>query len=89
MFIPLLDGALENCVPRISEPCHGDGSMRHFTYGDGVYASRDNLKTCRNRNVTPLIKLKVRSTPNRKGAGDVRGMAVRVQFGGSYPNREK
>ena len=89
MFIPLLDDALENCVPRTSESGHAGGSTRCSAYGDGAYVSRDNLKACRDRNVTPLIKLKVSSTPKGKGAGDVWGMAVRDQFGGSDPNRVK
>ena len=89
MFIPLLDDALENCVDPASESSHADSSTRYSAYGDGAYASRDNLKACRERNVTPLIKLKVSSTPKGKGAGDVWGMAVRDQFGGSDPNRVK
>ena len=68
MFIPLLDDTLENCVPRTSESDHAGGSTRCSAYGDGAYASRDNLKACRDRNVTPLIKLKVSSTPKGKGA---------------------
>ena len=92
MFIPLLDDALENCV-RAADPApessHADSSTRYSAYGDGAYASRDNLKACKERNVTPLIKLKVSSTPKGKGAGDVWGTAVRDQFGGSDPNRVK
>ena len=89
MLVPLLDDALENCVPQTSESGHAGGSTRCSAYGDGAYASRDNLKACRDRNVTPFIKLKVSSTPKGKGAGDVWGMAVRDQFGGSDPNRVK
>ena len=89
MLIPLLDDALENCVPHASESGHAGGPTRYSAYGDGAYASRDNLKACRDRNVTPFIKLKVSSTPKGKGAGDVWGMAVRDQFGGSDPNRVK
>ena len=89
MFVPLLDDALENCVGPASEPGHADSPAKCSAYGDGAYASRDNLKACKERNVTPLIKLKVSSTPKGKGAGDVWGMAVRDQFGGSDPNRVK
>ena len=89
MFIPLLDDALKNRVPRTSESGRAGGSTRCSAYGDGAYASRDNLKACRERNVTPLIKLKVSSTPKGKGAGDVWGMAVWDQFGGSNPNQVK
>ena len=92
MFIPLLDDTLENCV-RAADPAsesgHANGSTKCSMYGDGAYASRDNLKACKERNVTPLIKLKVSSTPKGKGAGDVWGTAVRDQFGGSDPNRVK
>ena len=89
MFIPLLDDALENRVPRTSESGRAGGSTRCSAYGDGDGASKDNLKACRDRNVVPLIKLKVSSTPKGKGAGDVWGMAVRDQFGGSDLNRVK
>ena len=90
MLIPLLNDALENCVPPASESGRAGGdSTRCSAYGDSAYASRDNLKACRDRNVTPFIKLKVSSTPKGKGAGDVWGMAVRDQFGGSDPNRVK
>ena len=74
MLVPLLDDALESCVPQTSESGHAGGSTRCSAYGDGAYASRDNLKACRDRNVTPLIKLEVSSTPKGKGAGDVWGM---------------
>ena len=91
MFIPLLDDTLGNRVrPELaSESGRVDDPARHSMYGDATYASRDNLKACRDSNVTPLIKLKVSSTPKGKGAGDVWGMAVRNQFGGSDPNRVK
>ncbi len=91
MFVPLLDDALENCVQEDPppEPTRADGSAERCIYGDGAYASRDNLKACRERNVTPLIKLKASSTPNGKGAGDVWGTSVREQFGGPDPNRVK
>ena len=89
MLIPLLDDALKSCVPQASESGRAGRSTRCSAYGDGAYASRDNLKACRDRNVTPFIKLKVSSTPKGKGAGDVWGMAVRDQFGGSDPNRVK
>ena len=89
MLVPLLDDALKNRIPQTSESGRADGSAKYSAYGDGAYASRDNLKACRDRNVTPLIKLKVSSTPKGKGAGGVWGMAVRDQFGGSDPNRVK
>ena len=66
MFIPLLNDALKNCVPQTSKSGHAGGSMRCSTYGDGAYASRDNLKACRDRNVTPLIKFKVSPTQMEK-----------------------
>ena len=47
MLVPLLDDALENCVPQTSESGHAGGSTRCSAYGDGAYASRDNLKACR------------------------------------------
>ena len=89
MLIPLLDDALKNCVPQASESGHAGGSTRCSAYGDGAYASRDNLKICKERNVTPLIKPKVSSTPKGKGAGDVWSMAVEDQFGDPDPNRVK
>lgn len=91
MLVPLLDDALENCVPGTSESGHAgnDGPARYSAYGDGAYASRGNLKACKDRDVTPFIKLKVSSTPRGKGAGDAWGMAVRDQFGGSSPHRVK
>ena len=92
MFVPLLDNALENCVRAAdptSESGHANSSTKCSMYDDGAYASRDNLKACKERNVTPLIKLKVNSTPKGKGAGDVWGTAVQNPFGGSDPNRVK
>ena len=93
MFIPLLDDALENCV-RAADPAsesgHANGSTKCSMYGDGAYASRDNLKACKERNVTPLIKLKVMLHPKRKRCR--RRVGAR-RFGtslvGSDPNRVK
>ena len=67
MLVPLLDDALKSCVPQTSESGHAGGSTRCFAYGDGAYASRDNLKACRDRNVTPFIKLKGKLHPKGKG----------------------
>ena len=79
---------LRNCVQTAdpaSESGHANGSTKYSAYGDGAYASRDNLKACKERNVTPLIKLKVSSTPKGKGAGDVWGMAVRTSLAALIP----
>ena len=66
MFIPLLDDALENCVDPASESSHADSSTRYSAYGDGAYASRDNLKACRERNVTPTHQTQGKLHPKRK-----------------------
>ncbi len=91
MFVPLLDGALENCVrvDPASESGHKDSSTKRSAYGDGAYASRDNLMACGKRDMVPFIKLKASSVPKGKGAGDARGMEVRDQFGGSDLNWAK
>ena len=47
IFIPLLDDALENCVGQASESRHADSSTQCSAYGDGAYASRNNLNACR------------------------------------------
>ena len=52
-------------------------------YGDAAYASRGNVKACRERGLDPLTKLKVSSTARGKGTGDTCGMAIQDQFGGS------
>ena len=52
-------------------------------YGDAVYASRDNMKACREHGLDLIIRLKVGSTARGKGAGDAWGTAVRDQLDGS------
>ncbi len=51
--------------------------------GDGAYASRNIHKECKNRGITPLIRLGINSTARGKGSGDAWGLAVRDQLGGS------
>ena len=67
----------------------GAGRTRHHVsaggclHGDATYASKNNVKACRERGLDPLIRFKVSSTARGKGTGDAWGMVIRNQFGDS------
>ncbi len=58
------------------------GSHGARLIADGAYASRDNMRRCRDMGVGPIIPVKVASTARGKGAGGAWGEAVRDQLGG-------
>ena len=84
MLVPMLDEALgtkERTNPA-RPPAPADGIEGGCLYGDAAYASRYNVKACRERGLAPIIRLKASSTTRGKGTGDAWGMTVRDQLGG-------
>ncbi len=58
------------------------GSHGARLIADGAYASRDNMRRCRDMGVGPIIPVKVASTARGKGTGGAWGEAVRDRPGG-------
>ena len=59
------------------------GDHRISICGDGAYASRKIRKACGERGIDPLIRPRAGSTAKGRGGGDLWGMKVCGQLGGS------